>query len=215
MKNSADCATFKPMKKALLAALFLWLYLPAPADELKAMLEFHSSKYLFSSEVTTLNHQPKSGLAFGLGYAFAINSRMRLEVNALYAGKGAKTSIEYAQGKEILGVYRSQVLALPLFFKYRFREGSTPYAGLGPEFNFILSHKLTIPEYEESFNISAETKKLVLAYNIALGYELLLGQWGLFAEARYNHWLGNLWKSPAAKVKGESLAFILGGIYRL
>jgi opacity protein-like surface antigen len=216
LKNTFDCDTFKPMKKAMIAVLLTVLLAQAvPADEVKAMLGVHASKYLFSSEITSLNRQQKTGLAFGLGYAFEINPKMMLEAHAVFSEKGAKTELIYAPGKTASGTYRNQAIVLPLFFKYRLKEGASPYAAIGPEFNFILAHKLTIPEYEESFSIFDNTNKFIVAVNIALGYELPLGQWGLFAEARYNRWLSNLMKSPDASVKGESVSFLLGGVYYL
>lgn len=204
------------MSNKIRTALFLFLLTrTAQADEVKAMLGINLSKYLFSSEITFLNRQQKSGLAIGLGYAFEINPKMRLEANAVYNEKGAKTTLEYVPGKTVSGTYSNRSIALPLFFKYRLKEGATPYVALGPEFNFILAHKLTIPEYDPSFNIADNTNKFILAINVALGYELCLGQWGLFAEVRYNRWLSDLWKSPDASMKSESISFLLGGIYYL
>jgi opacity protein-like surface antigen len=215
LKNTIVCATFNLMKKAMLAVLLtLLLAQTAPADEVKAMLGIHTSKYLFSSEITYLNRQQQTGLSFGLGYAFEINSKIMLEAHAAFMAKGAKASLEYAPGKTVSATYSNQALALPFFFKYRLKEGATPYAAIGPEFNFILAHRLT-PERGESINISDNTNKFVFAINIALGYELPLGQWGLFAEARYNRWLSDLMKSPDASVKGESVSFLLGGVYYL
>jgi arabinogalactan endo-1,4-beta-galactosidase len=50
LKNTIVCATFNLMKKAMLAVLLtLLLAQTAPADEVKAMLGIHTSKYLFSS----------------------------------------------------------------------------------------------------------------------------------------------------------------------
>ena len=194
--------------------LTLLLAQAAPADEVKAMLGIHTSKYLFSSEITSLNRQQKTGLSFSLGYAFEINPKIMLEAHAALMAKGAKVSLEYAPGATASATYGNQALALPLFFKYRLKEGATPYAAIGPEFNFILAHTLT-PEHGESVNIADNTNKFIFAINVALGYELPVGQWGLFAEARYNRWLSDLMKSPDASVKGESVSFLLGGIYYL
>lgn len=204
------------MKKSMIVPLFVLLMAPAaPADEVKAMLDFHTSKYLFSSEITSLNRRQKTGLAFGLGYAFELNQKMVLEAHAVYCGKGAKTELEYAPGMTASATYSNQALALPFFFKYRLKEGATPYAAVGPEFNFILAHKLSIPAYDESFDIFDNTSKFIMAVNIAIGYELPRGQWGLFAEVRYNRWLSDLMKSPDASVKSETVSFLLGGIYYL
>lgn len=203
------------MKKTILLLLLLLPARMAIAGEVKALLGVHSSKYLFSSEITSLNRQQKSGLAFGLGYAWEIAPKMKLEAQALYGEKGARASLAYAPGETITGTYRNVTIAVPIFFSYRFREGATPYAALGPEFNFVLSHELSIPEYQEIFDLADNTKKFVFALNAALGYELPLGRWGLFAELRYNRWLSSLLKNPEAAVKSESVSFLIGGIYFL
>jgi hypothetical protein len=216
LKNNGKYATFSPMNNKIPVTILLFLLArAAPAGEIKAMVGPSWNKYLFSSEISSLTRQQKTGVGIGLGYALAINPKMRLEANALFTEKGAITELEYVPGKTILGTYSNHSLALPFFFKYRLKEGPTPYAALGPEFNFILAHKLTIPEYKESFDIADKTRKFIFAFNIALGYELPLGHWGLFAEARFNRWLSNLWKSPDASVKSESVSIMLGGIYYL
>ena len=151
------------------------------------------------------------GLAIGMGYALAINPNMMVEIHAIFNEKGAKTELAYAPGKTASGTYSNRAISLPLFFMYHFKEGATPYAGLGPEFSFILAHKLTIPEYDESFDITDNTNKFIVAFNVALGYELPLGQWGLFAEVRYNRGISNLLISPDASVKSESVSFRSGG----
>jgi opacity protein-like surface antigen len=215
LKNTLIYVTFNPMKKTMIGLILTLLLAQAvPANEIKAMLGFQASKYLFSSEITSLNRQQKTGLAFGLGYAFEINPKMMLEAHVIYSGKGAKTELEYAPGKTVPATYSNQALSFPLFFTYRLKEGATPYAAVGPEFNFILAHKLTI-EQDESINISDSTNKFILGVNVALGYELPSGQWGLFAEIRYNRWLSDLLKNPDAAVKSESVSLVLGGIYYL
>jgi opacity protein-like surface antigen len=215
LKNTRLYATFNPMKKYMLVLILTLLLAQASlANVVKAMLDFHASKYLFSSEITSLNRQQKTGLAFGLGYGFEINPKMMLEAHVVYSGKGAKTELEYAPGKTAPATYSNQAISFPLFFKYRLKEGATPYAAGGPEFNFILAHKLTI-EHDESINIADNTNKFIVAVNVALGYELPRGQWGLFAEIRYNRWLSDLLKSPDASVKSEAVSLVLGGIYYL
>lgn len=203
------------MKKALLPILLtLLLAQAAPADEVKAMLGIHASKYLFSGEIASLNRQQKTGLAFALGYAVEIHPKIMLEAQAAIMTKGAKAALEFAPGKTALATYNNRVLALPLFFKYRLKEGASPYAAIGPECNFILAHTLS-PELGESINIADNTNKFIIAVNAALGYELPVGKWGLCAEVRYNRWFSDLLKSPVAAVKGESVSFLIGGIYYL
>lgn len=204
------------MKTKIVAALFLLLLArQASADGIKGILGLNFSKYLFSAEFTGLNRQQKSGPAFGLGYAFAINPQMTLEADAIYSAKGAQASFEYAAGKLVAGTYDIDMIAIPIFFQYRLKEGSSPYVAAGPEFNFILSHTLEIPEYSERFDIAKNTNRLILALNVALGYELSLGRWGLFAEARYNRWLSNMLKDPGAPVKSETVTLAAGGILYL
>lgn len=198
------------MKKTILVSLLLLFARMAEAGELKGILAFHSSKYLLASEATALGYQHKWGTAVGAGYTFSVSRTLSLEADLLLGAKGAKTSLAYGSAGAIPGTYRCRFLALPILLAYRFKTGATPYAGLGPEFNFILSHRLSIPEYEESFDVGNETKKFIPAFNVALGYEIPLGRWRLFVEARYNRWLANLWKNADASVKCETLAILLG-----
>jgi hypothetical protein len=74
---------------------------------------------------------------------------------------------------------------------------------------------LEIPDIEETFDISDNTKKFVLAFNILLGYELPLGRWRLFAEVRFNRWLGNFLIDPEATARSESVSLVIGGAYAL
>ncbi len=193
------------------AVLLLLLVAAAPAAEIKLLLGMNSSKYLFSDDVTSLNLKQKSGLTLGLGYDFEINPKMVLEADVVYGEKGARSELAFAPGSSIAGIYRNASLGIPLLFKYKLNPGASPYAALGPEFVFILSHHLEIPELEETLDISDNTKKFVLAFNILLGYELPLGQWRLFAEVRFNRWLGNFLVDPEATASTESVSLVIGG----
>ena len=62
---------------------------------------------------------------------------------------------------------------------------------------------------------SANTKKIVLAYTMLLGYEWPVRDGAPFAEIRYDRWLGNFWRDPRAAVKSESVAIMLGGVWTL
>jgi hypothetical protein len=216
LKASLECGNFMAMKHRIVTTVLLLLLAAAsPAAEIKLLLGMNSSKYLFSDDVTALNLKQKSGLAFGLGYAFEINPKMVLEADIVYGKKGARSELAFAPGSSIPGIYRNTSLGIPLLFKYRLNQGASPYAALGPEFVFILSHQLEIPELEETFDISDNTKKFVLAFNILLGYELPVGQWRLFAEVRFNRWLGNFLIDPQATARTESVSLMIGGAYAL
>ena len=204
------------MKKILACALFLFLLAQAiPANEVKALIGVNSSKYLFSNEINLQKCQQKTGLITGLGWALNFNENIKFEIDLLYSQKGAKVSLPYAQNKSISGVYENSTIGFPIFFKYQFKEKATPYAALGPEFVFLLSHHLKITESGDEFDLLDNTKKFLLALNVLLGYELPIGQWGLFAEIRYNRWLGNFFDHSEAKVKSESFVFLLGGVFYL
>jgi hypothetical protein len=140
---------------------------------------------------------------------------MKLEINALYNQKGAKVSLPYATDKSISGFYKNTTIGFPFFFKYQFKDKASPYVALGPEFIFITSHHLLIPENEDDFDLRDSTKKFVMAFNALLGYEWSIGQWGLFAEVRYSRWLSNFFIDPEATVKSESITFLLGGVHYL
>ncbi len=203
------------MKHLIPAVVLLLLARATPAGEIKVLLGIHSSKYVFSGEITSLSRQQKSGLDFGLGYAFAIGPKMELETDVVYSKKGAKAGLIYPPGSQVPGIYRNTSIAIPLLFKYKPKPGASPYAALGPEFVFILSHHLELTDLEKNFDISDNTKKFVLAFNVLLGYELPLGPWRLLAEVRYNRWLGNFLIDPVAAARVESVAFVLGGAYTL
>ncbi len=159
-----------------------------------------------------MNRQQKTGFGLGLGWAMAVNRNMKLEVDALFGEKGAKASLEYAPGKTVPGIYKNASLSLPFLFKYQLNEKATPYAALGPELVIIVSHHLRLPESGDNINIADNTRKFVLAYTMLLGYEWPVGDWRLFAEIRYDRWLGNFWRDPRASVKSESVAIMLGGV---
>jgi hypothetical protein len=203
------------MKHLIAAAVLLLLVRSAPADEIKALLGVHSSKYLFSSEIVSLSRRQKTGLDLGLGYAFTIGPKIMLEADVLYSEKGAKAGLIYAPGSEVPGIYRNTSIGIPLLFKYKLAPGASPYVALGPEFVFILSHHLELPELETNFDISDNTKKFVMAFTVLLGYELPLDPWRLLAEIRYNRWLGNFLNDPGATAKSETVALVLGAAYTL
>lgn len=204
------------MKKKFAGTLFfLFLIQTAPASEIKAMIGMNWNKYLFSGETDSLNRQQKTGFGVGLGWAFNLNQNMKLEINALYSQKGAKASLAYAPDKTVSGFYKNTTIGFPFLFKYQFKDHASPYAALGPEFIFILSHHFVVPESEDNFNLRDNTRKFVLAFNALLGYEWPIGQWGLFVEVRYNRWLTNFLIDPETKVKSESFTFSLGGVYYL
>jgi hypothetical protein len=185
------------------------------ASEIKALIGLNSSKYLFSSSTYSLEQQYKSGMAFGLGWAFSLNKNMKLEINAMFNQKGTKISIGASPDTMVSGIYKNSSIGIPCFFKYKFWEKAAPYFAFGPEFVFITAHHLIFSESKEKFDLRDTTKKFILAFNALLGYEYPIGKWGLFAEVRYNRWLGNFLIDPEDSVKSESFVFLLGGIYYL
>ena len=38
-----------------------------------------------------------------------------------------------------------------------------------------------------------------MAFTMLLGYEWPVGTWSLFAEIRYDRWLGNFWRIPGPR----------------
>ena len=186
-----------------------------PAREIRAMIGLNSSKYLLSSDINSLTHEQRTGVGLGLGWAFPLNQRMKLEIEAQYSLKGAKTALAYAPGQTIQGIYRNSSLGIPFLFRYQLKEKRTPYVAIGPELVFLLSHHLKIPATGESINLIDHTKKFVLAMNAKLGYELPFERWGLFAELRYERWLSNFLADVEATVKSESLCLLIGGVYFL
>jgi hypothetical protein len=204
------------MNNKLKAAFFLFLIsLAAQASEIKVMIGPNWSKYLFSGEIGNLNRRQKAGFGLGLGWAYPLGQKMKLEVNALFSERGAKTFLEFVPGKTVPGTYTNTSIAFPFFFRYQLKEKATPYAALGPELVFIVSHHLWLPESGDNINIADNTRKIVLAFDFLLGYEWPVGAWRLFAEFRYNRWLSNFLIGSAASVNSESVAIMIGGVYHL
>ncbi|MBN2400669.1 PorT family protein [candidate division KSB1 bacterium] len=201
-------------KIATVLLLFL-LTQTMPANDIKVMLGLNSSTYVFSSSTDSLDQQHKSGLAFGLGWAYSLNKNMKLEINAMFNQKGAKVSIINSPNAIVSGVYKNSSIGIPCFFRYQYKEKASPYFSFGPEFVFVTSHHLFLTESNESYNLSDMTKKIILAFNALLGYEYPIGKWGLFAEIRYNYWFSNFLNDPEALVKSQSFVFLLGGVYYL
>jgi len=175
----------------------------------------NSSKYLLSSDINSISHEQKTGIGLGLGWAFPLNQRMKLEIEAQYSVKGAKAALAIVPGQKIEGIFRNTSLGIPFLFRYQLKEKKTPYAAIGPELVFLLSHHLKLPETGEKYSLSNHTKKIVFAMNAVLGYELPFDRWGLFAELRYERWLTNFLADAEAAVKSESLCLLIGGVYFL
>ncbi|MBN2346256.1 MAG: outer membrane beta-barrel protein [Candidatus Aminicenantes bacterium] len=204
------------MKKAALFLLLLgFLLQTSSAVEIKALLGMNSSKYQFPSAGNALDTRARQGMSAGIGCATDLNAKIKLEINAMYKDQGVKTTLQYSPDNPVDGIYVIRSIAVPLFFKYRLKENASPYAALGPECVFVISHRLELPGQGENFDLSDNTKKFMFGYNAVLGYELPLGRWALLAEFRYNRWLGSFLADTQAAVKMESLGFILGGVIRL
>lgn len=204
------------MNRILLNVFFLlFLAQTTPASEIKAMVGMNSSKYLFTAAVSSLNSQQKTGATIGLGWAFNLDPKIKLEFNVVYSQGGAKASIAYTPDQSISGFYRNTSLALPFFLKYQFRTKATPYIAVGPELVFLLSHHFLLPDGEDNYDLRDKTNKFILAVTTMIGYELPLGKWGLSAEIRYSRWLNNFLIDPETEARSESFALLFGGIYYL
>jgi hypothetical protein len=176
----------------------------------KFFLGANSNKYLFSQAITEVEHKQRIALGGGLGISFQLKDRIILEVNGILNSGGAKTQITYAPDIVLSGLYRNTNLAFPLIVKYKFLPISTPYFALGPEFIYILSHNLEIPEMEIKKSILDKTNRLNLGMTLIAGYEYKIKNLILFGEIRYNHWFTNFLKETTAKVKNESWVFYIG-----
>jgi len=109
------------MHKKFSAVFFLFLFTRTiQANEFKAMIGLNSSKYLFTAALSSLNSQQKTGVTLGLGWAFDLDRKIKLEVNALYSKGGAKASMAYPPDQSLSGYYRNTSMALPIFLKYQF-----------------------------------------------------------------------------------------------
>lgn len=204
------------MKNRIITIFFVFFLAHVmDANEIKVLLGMNSSNYMFSNSTDLLQTQQKIGMAFGLGWAFSLNKNMKIEIDAMFNQKGTKATITYTADTVIPAVYKNSSIAIPVFFKYQFREKASPYFSFGPEFVFITSHHMIFPESNGEYDLSDNTRKLILAFNAAIGYEYPIGKWGLSAEIRYNHWFSSLLIDPEAAVKSSAFTFLLGGIYYL
>jgi len=203
------------MKKAFLTAWLLLLAPLAPASELRGLIGVNWNKYLAAGEMTDLSWRSKSGTSIGLGWAFDLDRRLQLEVEALFSTKGAKVELAYDDSGSIPGIYQNTTIAIPVLCRFRAREGASPYAAIGPELDLILAHHLILPESGESIDLSDNTRKIIIGFDALIGYQIPVGSWKLFAELRYSRWLNSMLKLPGATVKGESFAVLLGGSFDL
>jgi opacity protein-like surface antigen len=204
------------MYRKFSAVLFLLLFAQtAQASEIKVLVGMNFSKYLFTDTSSSLKSQQKTGTTFGLGWAFNLDSNIKLELNALYSQGGAKASIAYTPDLSLSGLYKNTSFALPILIKYDFKTWATPYIAVGPEIVFLLSHHLLLTDSEDDFDLRDNTKKFILAVTAIFGYELPFREWSLIAEIRYRRWLSNFLVDPEIKAKSQSFAFLLGGVYYL
>jgi len=216
LKNTGKYANLMLMKKRITLLLTFYIFAQAMhAYEIKALLGFNSSKYLFSDSTNSLEQQRKTGMNFGFGWVYKLNKNMKLELNAMFNQKGAKVTITNTSVNVILGVYKNSSIGVPCFFKYQFMEKASPYVAFGPEFVFIISHHLFLPETNEDYNLGDMTKNFILGFNAVLGYEYPFEKWTLFAEVRYNNWIGSFLDDSQGTVKSDSFIFLIGGIYYL
>jgi hypothetical protein len=199
------------MKSKIASIVFLWLlYANSLAYSYKIFAGINSGKYLFSDQVTNIEHKQRTAPSGGVGISFQLKKKFVLEINTIFDSGGAKTQIPYSTELKLNGIYRNTNLAFPIILKYRFLPISTPYLGIGPEIIYLLSHNLEIPEMEQKLNILDATKKLHFGLTLIAGYEYKIKKLTVFGELRYKHWFTTLLKDTAASVKNESWAFYLG-----
>jgi opacity protein-like surface antigen len=211
LKSEKTCAILEKMKiKISLAACLWFFYTNGLAMSYKLFTGINTSKYLFSKEITQIEHKQRTALSSGLGISFQFTDRICLEVNGIFYSGGAKTQISYASDMQLSGIYRNTNLAFPIIVKYKFLPITTPYLGIGPEFIYILSHNLEIPGIEKKYNILNETHRLNLGLTLVAGYEYKIKNLTLFGELRYNRWFTSFLKDTTATIKNKSWAFYIG-----
>ena len=196
--------------KIILAACLGLFYANSLAISYRLFVGINTSKYLFSEEITQIEHKQRTALSNGLGLSFQLKERFVLEINSIFNTGGAKTQISYTPDMHFSGIYRNTNLAFPIIGKYRFLPISTPYLGIGPEFIYILSHNLEIPEMGKKYSVLDMTKRLNLGLTLIAGYEYKIKNLILFGEFRYNRWLTNFFKDATATIKSESWSFYIG-----
>ena len=175
-----------------------------------------SSKYLFSSEIVSLNRQQKTGLAFGLGYAFEINPKMMLEAHvAFMATRGRKRHWSYAPGETALATYRNQVARPAALLQVppeggrlalcRHRAGIQLHPGAHPG----------SPNMGKASIFPITQRNLCLPSTSRWAMNCLSASGACSPKCATTAGSRTCLKNPEASVKGESVSFLLGGIYYL
>ena len=193
LKSKKTYVMLKKMKIKIISAACFWLfYANGRAVSYNFFAGINTSKYLFSDEITQIEHKQKTTLSGGLGISLQLKDKIILEINAIYNTGGAKTHISYSPELKLTGIYRNTNLAFPIIVKYKFLPISTPYFAIGPELIYILSHNLEIPEIETKYNVLNETHRFNLGLTLVAGYEYKINNLLHFTELRFSHEFTNI-----------------------
>lgn len=169
----------------------------------------------------------KAGVAFGLGIGFPIAKGVALEVDVLYAGRGADYKLwypsigndGYEESHDLKGV------SFPALLKIAPLPRPFPYFLAGGDVTFILSHRrrtfsLYNYEYDDQWvggggeDFDPSTKKWDFGAVMGVGIDVPISKGFLFVEGRYEIGMTDLYRgSEQASVKTRTFLLILG--YRI
>jgi len=171
------------------------------------------TKYGSSSISDSTSFSQKGGFSGGIAFAFPVSKGLSIETDLLYSEKGSGVLLLYPANQQFSGIYRYSAIDIPLMIKINFFPKSTPYLLLGPEIDFIFSHKLKLTDTQEVFDLKETTNHIGFGFNSGIGYEFPIHSFALFFEFRYTIGLSNLLvgNTDMEKIRNNSLQFLVGG----
>jgi hypothetical protein len=211
------CYSPLEMKKGLILLGFLCFQVNTYPQIVKMFGGLNLTKYGSSSGSESTSFSQKSGFSGGIAFAFPVSKGLSIETDLLFSRKGSGITLPYSTTQQIAGIYRYSAIGLPLMIKVDFFPGATPYFLLGPEIDFIFSHKLNLPDTQEVFDLKETTNHIGFGINSGIGFEFAIHPFALFFEFRYTIGLSNLLSANAdmEKIKNTSLLLLIGGRFNL
>jgi hypothetical protein len=201
------------MKRGLILFIILCWHMNTYPQIVKMFGGLNLTKYGSSFASDTTSFSQKSGFSGGIAFVFPVSNKVSIETDLLYSRKGSGIVILYPDDQQFSGTYQYSALGLPLMIKINFFSNATPYLLLGPEVDFIFSHKLKLTDTQEIFDLKTTTNKIGFGINSGIGYEFPIHSLAVFFEFRYTVGLSNLLTSgpDVEKIRNSSFQFLIGG----
>lgn len=147
--------------------------------------------------------ETKTGLIFGVYYAYDLNDSFAIQPELLYIQNGVKVSDSGATLK-----WNFDYLVIPVLAKYKFEASETvkPYIMAGPYLGFKLSAKIKGESDDVSLEADIdEAKGTDFGVVFGGGVGVTMGSGQLLLEARYNLGLSEIMEDYTSKNRSFSL----------